>query len=58
MSISLRIESYCQDCPHFDAEQDTLKINADNEVVFIEHFVKCKNADLCRHLKEHLKREE
>lgn len=57
MSISILVESYCQSCPHFDAVQETIKINSDDEFLFVEHFIKCKKADLCKSLLEKLKGE-
>jgi hypothetical protein len=46
--IELKIEKYCENCPFFEAEQDTF-ILTDSY-----HTIKCKNAEKCRNLLSYL----
>lgn len=53
--ITLEIEDYCQDCPHFEVEQNSFSaINVYGEEVLCEHAITCKNLKLCERLRKHL----
>ena len=48
--ISLQVEKYCEGCPEFEVEQETLRIG------FVEsvHLLKCQHAEKCKSLCEYI----
>lgn len=55
--ISICIEDYCEGCPHFEAEQETVTAYANNEVVSFEHRIFCKSREKCAIFSEFHKRQ-
>ena len=52
--IDLQVEDYCQNCPDFKVELETLShINGFGEEIFY-HTVRCKHAMRCECIKEYL----
>ena len=47
--IKLQIESYCENCPEFEVEQDTTTLNS---IGFCEavHTLSCEHAEKCKNL--------
>lgn len=55
--INLLIEEYCNNCPGFEVEQNTLAAaTIDGEIVNREHYIKCVNRDKCNNIKKHLQK--
>ena len=53
--IKINVETYCESCPHFEAEQSTDCATAMNgQTVFVEHIIKCKNKYKCKRIYNYL----
>jgi hypothetical protein len=54
MSINLRVEDYCNDCPYFEAEVEHLTHLPFMDGDCATHFIYCQHRHKCNHIKEHL----
>ena len=54
--INLQIKDYCNDCPDFEVNQETVTLNS---IGFCEtvHILTCEHAEKCENLYRHLKKE-
>ena len=59
MSIELLIDRYCENCPHFEVEQDTTVVRSlmSIEILQPHHSLRCKNAEVCKLISKHLREE-
>ena len=51
--IDLQIESYCNNCPDFEVEQETMSFGISDNY----HKLECKHRYKCKSLANYLKRE-
>lgn len=56
--IKLKVQPYCENCPHFEAETETHEICDDFKTIRCETTVRCSNAEKCERIKNHLRNEE
>lgn len=54
--IRLDIEEYCEDCPYFEAECDTIDRYADQGRIATNTVVRCRNKDKCLRIEEHIRK--
>lgn len=57
--IELKLEPYCENCAQFEAEvkKHNYCTSGDRSITVNETSILCKNRNLCRNLKNYLKRE-
>ena len=53
MSINLRVEEYCSECPYFEAEVTKLK---SIDETFVETLITCEHAIRCINMLNHLRK--
>lgn len=52
--IELQIESYCHECPEFEAETKKSYLSADGKIVAVECAFVCEHAQKCKYIKHFL----
>ena len=61
MSITLKVEDYCQNCPEFEPEKlvNCLKIENfpfDKDKDIFETIIRCRYSKRCKNMERHIKR--
>ena len=52
--IELHIEEHCKNCPNFEVEQNTLYKADIKGKTEAEHYLRCRNEELCKSIRGHL----
>lgn len=56
MSINLRVEEYCSECPYFEAEVTKFKSTGGRHQTLAETLVTCKHAIRCVNISDYLRK--
>lgn len=54
MSIKLKVDPYCENCPHFEADVNTEMVVHFNEILRTDTYITCKNKDKCEQIMDYL----
>jgi len=50
-------EEPCMNCTHFEVGMHEEGMFGNTDLLFVEHEIYCQNQDLCKKLKEHIRKE-
>lgn len=59
--ITLDVEEYCQECPEFEAEVESIKYPdymGGHRIGFCDTVIRCEHRDKCHQLYKHIKKNE
>lgn len=55
--ITLDVESYCNNCPGFEADVDITCLHDEQMYKMYNTFIRCRNRNKCKTIYDHLKEE-